>query len=379
MNMKTRHIIPFVLTLLLAAACNKVELPPPVGEDPVFSLDLNWTNGSSLQLTAGEDRYYLFTGFESDSFDVFEFYGHFEQIDCLDQCGPGFAIYFRDDQVTASGLPSFPAFLKEGEDYDYRAPSEISFDTLFQYNVQFQSTSSTGGVFYPQLWTINDTLTIAGSDPLFVWEQEVPFKACLEVGDPAQGAYSRQCQTVRLDSLPGLSVTINADSNSTILTAIPLGGQPPFTYMWNNGATAPAIQNVQPGSTYCVDVTDALGEQSNSCLYVSPNPAMPAITASFDYQSSLQATILPVPGDTLQLEKVILEYTADGLVYRSDRQAQPSWSYFIIDEVRPYQSNENGFPTLLIRSRFSGMLFSETGAALAVEAASVQFAIAFKY
>lgn len=378
MHMKTRHIIPFLFTLLLAAACNKVELPPPVGEDPVFSLDLNWTNGSSLQLTAGEDRYFLFTGFETDSLDVFEFYGRFEQLDCLDQCGPGFAIYFRDDQVTASGPPAFPAYLKEGEAYGFRAPEVITFDTVFQYNVQFQSTSNTGGVFFPQLWTINDTLTIAGVDPLVVWEQEVPFKTCLEIGNPAQGAYSRQCQTVRLDSLPGLSVTINADSNSTILTAFPIGGQPPFTYLWNNGTTTQSTQNVQPGSTYCVDVADALGEESSSCVYISPNPAMPAITASFNYQSSQQTTILPVPGDTLQLEKVILEYTADGLTYRSDRQPQPPGAYFIIDEVRPYQSNENGFPTLLIRARFSGVLFSETGVVLAVEAASVQFAIAFK-
>lgn len=376
--MKTRHIIPLFLTLLLAAACNKVELPPPVGEDPIFSLDLTWNSGGSLQLAAGEDRYYLFTGFEADSLDVFEYYGRFEQIDCLDQCGPGFAIYFRNDQVTVAGPPDFPAYLEEGEQYGFRAPEVVTFDTLFQYDIQFQSTSSTGGVFYPQLWTINDTLTIAGTDPLFVWEQEVPFKACLEIGNPAQGAYSRQCQTVRLDSLPGLAVTIDADSNATVLTALPIGGQPPFTYLWDNGVTTPFNQNVQPGGVYCVDVTDALGEQSSSCVYVSPNPAMPAITASFSYQSTLQTNILPVPGDTLQLEKVILEYTADGMTFRSDRQAQPPWSYFIIDEVRSYQPNENGFPTLLIRARFSGELYSENGGMLVVEAATVQFAIAFK-
>jgi hypothetical protein len=377
MNMKTRHIIPFILTLLLAAACNKVELPPPVGEAPIFSLDLNWTNGSSLQLTAGEDRYYLFTGFEADSLDVFEFYGRFEQIDCLDQCDPAFAIYFRDEQVTNTGFPGFPAFLQDGEEYDYRAPASVSYDTLYQHLVQFQSTSNTGGVFYPQLWTINDTISFLSLDPLFVWEEEIPFKACLEIGDPAQGAYSRQCQTVQLDSLPGFSVTINADSNAVLLSANPLGGQPPYSYSWNTGATTPSIQNVQPGSTYCVDVTDALGVESSSCVLVSLNPAVQSIVASFDYQSSLQITTVPVPGDTLQLEKVILEYTADGLVFRSDRQPQPPGAYFIIDEVRPYQTNENGFPTMLIRARFSGVLYSENGGVLAVEAASVQFAIAF--
>lgn len=366
-----------MLTLLLAAACNKVELPPPLGEDPIFSLDLTWTNGGSLKLTAGEDRYYLFTGFEADSLDVFEFYGRFGQIDCLNQCGPGFAIYFRDDQVTASGPPAFPVFLQEGEEYGYSAPAVITFDTLSHYSVQFQSTSNTGGVFYPQLWTINDTLTIAGSDPLLVWEDEIPFKACLEIGNPAQGAYSRQCQTVQLDSLPGFSVTINSDSNTVLLSANPLGGQPPFSYFWNTGATTPSIQNVQPGSTYCVDVTDALGELSSSCVYISPNPAMQAITASFSYQSSLQTTILPVPGDTLQLGKVILEYTEEGVSFRSDRQQQPPWAYFIIDEVSPYNSNENDFPTLFIRARFSGVLYSENGGVLAVEAAYVQFAIAF--
>ena len=41
-------------------------------------------------------------------------------------------------------------------------------------------------------------------------------------------------------------------------SAVPFGGTPPYTYLWNNGATTPEITGLAAG-TYTVTVTDALG------------------------------------------------------------------------------------------------------------------------
>ncbi|HHM21404.1 MAG TPA: hypothetical protein ENJ20_05210, partial [Bacteroidetes bacterium] len=45
---------------------------------------------------------------------------------------------------------------------------------------------------------------------------------------------------------------------SGTLTAVPLGGTPPFNYQWSNGATSPNIGNLGPG-TWSVSVADATG------------------------------------------------------------------------------------------------------------------------
>lgn len=375
---KQSILLAGIFSLLLSPGCEKVELPPPVEEDPVFTLGISWADSSSLQLSAGEDRYYHFAGFEADSQDVFTFYGRFAQLDCLDQCGPSFAIHLRDDQVSVVDQPDFPGFLGAGLSIPFRGPVGSTFDTIYQYLYQFESTSNTGGVLLPQVWVFEDSITMAVTDPLLVRTTAQPYNACLEIGNPAQGCYSRQCQTVVTDSLAALSVVIQPDSNTTFLDAIPVGGQPPYAYQWNTGPTTPFIQNFQPGGTYCVTVTDAIGAEGSVCVQIPFSPALPVCVASFGYQFSVETDVIPVTGDPLQLKTVILEYVdKEGVIFRSDLQAQAPGAFFVIEEVTPFEENENGYPTLRISARFSGVLFAENGDTLEVANGQAIFAVAY--
>lgn len=340
-------------------------------------MGLTWEDGTTLDLSAGENRYYLFTGAEPDPLNVFEFFGRFAQLDCLQDCEPSFAIYFRDEKATPAGSPGSPEFLENGAGFQYRPPANMGFDTLIQYRVHFVSTSFADPAA-PLLWVLDDSITSSLPDPELVRTTDIPFSVCLQTGAPALGCYSTQCQTVRVDNDPGLAVVINTDPNSFfVLNAISAGGQAPFSYLWNNGATGPSIQVFQPGTDYCVTVTDATGMQASSCV-VAPFAGTVMCVASFAYQSDQEIEIIPTTGDSLQLKTVTLEYIdSDGSVFRSDRQPQPPGAYFIVDETKPFEPNEHGNPTLLIKARFSGTLFSENGTARKVDQATVVMAIAY--
>ncbi len=66
-------------------------------------------------------------------------------------------------------------------------------------------------------------------------------------------------------------------SNGSI-TATPIGGQSPYTYLWNTGATSNAISNLNPG-TYSVTVTDASGCTLSNTISII-NQASPIVSFS---------------------------------------------------------------------------------------------------
>lgn len=379
--MRRKYKIIYLILLaavLTTGGCRKIELPPPVSEDPVFSLDLGWAGGTGLNLSAGANRYYLYTGYESDSLNVFEFSGRFAQQDCLDQCAPSFAIYLRDAQVTPGNTPDFPGFLQAQQSYFFRHPVVPEYDTLILQKVNFTSTSQTAGAQPTLIWTFDDSLTIVGQAPEVIRNDMQPFKACLEFNGTPGGCYAKQCQTIQFNAFFPFSATIESDSNGFWLTAVPLGGIAPFSYSWNNGITTQTNQAVQPGSIYCVTITDATGMESTSCVQPAFNPVgTPLCVASFTYATAQEIELTPIPGDSLQFKTVILEYVEDGVTYRSDRLEQPPGAFFTIDSVEPYEPNENNQPTLRIEARFRGVLASESGAIRQVEEATVVFGVAY--
>jgi gliding motility-associated-like protein len=103
----------------------------------------------------------------------------------------------------------------------------------------------------------------AGCDTVLVNAQPgyptfVDYLAC---GTAAGCATGTVCDTVRVNFVPGLELEITpvgatiCSGNSVTLTANVTGGSPPYSYLWNTGATTPSILVTSPG-TYDVTVTD---------------------------------------------------------------------------------------------------------------------------
>ncbi|MCR9098661.1 MAG: T9SS type A sorting domain-containing protein [bacterium] len=85
-----------------------------------------------------------------------------------------------------------------------------------------------------------------------------------------------ECITV--DFTP-LDVNVNVNNitcpgdNDGQITATPIGGTPPFTYLWNTGAVTSSISGLSPG-TYTVTVTDSEGCQAVGSGTVIEPPAL---------------------------------------------------------------------------------------------------------
>lgn len=80
------------------------------------------------------------------------------------------------------------------------------------------------------------------------------------------GCMSTSCATI---TQPAVTVLTSTSCENTA-SVQPLGGTPPFDYLWNNGDTT-AAANFQPG-TYTVTVTDAIGCTLAQTFDIAPNP-----------------------------------------------------------------------------------------------------------
>lgn len=130
------------------------------------------------------------------------------------------------------------------------------------------SVSATGGVLpYTYLWsnaTTDASITglAAGTYCVTVTDDNGCIAVgCFTVVQPAAIAITTNIQNVTCNNL-----------NGGVITAAATGGTQPYTYSWGNGANAPTIGNLSPG-TYCLTVTDANGCTATTCTtIIQPAP-----------------------------------------------------------------------------------------------------------
>lgn len=84
------------------------------------------------------------------------------------------------------------------------------------------------------------------------------------------GCVSRDTVTVLVNSVGDSIVATQAGCNvsDATATAVPVGGNPPFTYLWSNGQTTQTAIGLAPG-TYTCTITDSYGCSSQSIAVIS--------------------------------------------------------------------------------------------------------------
>jgi len=90
-------------------------------------------------------------------------------------------------------------------------------------------------------------------------------------------------------------ISCDGDSLSSINISV-LGGEPPYTYQWSNGATSEDIDNIGPG-TYSVVVTDTYSQtQTSGDIIIPDRIVLPADVTHIDDQHSEGSIDLIVTG-----------------------------------------------------------------------------------
>ena len=121
-------------------ACKKVDTPPPFTEDPLFSIMGNLA-GEPLNIQAGEDNYYLFSGHQKNAQNIIEYTATFAKLDCLNECQDTFRIKIRGNEIVAQNAGNIDNALFVGN-YLYKSNSpvfQIIEDTTYSYSATFDA------------------------------------------------------------------------------------------------------------------------------------------------------------------------------------------------------------------------------------------------
>ncbi|MBI1227645.1 MAG: hypothetical protein GC192_20595 [Bacteroidetes bacterium] len=371
-----------LIVVALLFGCRKVELEPVDGT-PVFTAEAKF-NDNLKSWQAGVDGYYMFSSFEKDPLDVYEFSGSFAQKDSLDD-GEIFTIKIRDNKQRPQELPDINAALEP--------------------NLYFASESDTMTIWKTIVDTIGYDVTFNASNSII---PNTPVSYEWTFGDGASDSISGQSTQHTYAQLPSESVTLsisslnntcsssltkplNTQANTTfcdinldayfqnpvgdsifIVKAIATFGAAPFAYNWSNGSTTDSLSlllsngNVQASVT----ITDANGcivSGAISTTYV-PGTVPPICIAQFSNSpvitliDSTQVIDTIIVGDMIQLSGVKVEYTdIVGNFYSSYLKPQPSFSFFKVINIEDYDKNEKGEKTKKVTVEYNCRIYSESG------------------
>ncbi len=373
----------FLIIILLSNSCQKVELPPPLGNEPVFAVN-GTLQGAEFNITAGEEHFILVSDFRKDTNEVYEFFGRFEKSDCIQNCMEQLTIKIRDFQVTniATGVDIETALEPGFYSFDASQDTIWTFVSTTSYDVTFDASSSiisNNGINPTYIWTIDSIITIAfQNNPIFNYEfplinNPADFQITLDLmGIDCQSSVSQNLRLADPNYLPcavqivpgtlqgtGLIDTLTAETTGT----------PPFTYLWSNGETTQQVILSPVGGPYTVIVNDATGCQSQASMFPSQN-TVSYCSASFSTDMKLITKIDSIPElipNPFEFSKIIVEYTSpDSIFYSTEFQTQPTSNnaFFEIIAIEDFDDNPQNRKTKKVAIQFYCVLYSESGNAL---------------
>lgn len=131
--------------------------------------------------------------------------------------------------------------------------------------IAFTNTSTGTSASTHYQWTFGDQGQSYAQNPSHNYAVPGTYTVCLHIWD-STFCSSTFCDTITVTGINcnNLAVTVSATDASCpsctdgTAAASVTGGNPPFSYLWNNAATTQSISNLAPGMYTCC-ITDALG------------------------------------------------------------------------------------------------------------------------
>jgi hypothetical protein len=356
-----------IFSVLLISGCKKDD-PAPTESSPVFHAN-GLLDNSSFDLKAGVNGYYMYSSFNSDAYDTYEFTGELKKQGCNSPCAESFTVRIRDYATHTSQQTDIMTALAPGFYNFLTGQPQISDSISFDSYVG-------GDTLGTYMWTFGDNSAPSNlPDPVHGYAAPGMYPVMVYI---IGAIYS----DTLIDTLHvGMSRCMDVDftatqllGDSVLLNVSVTGGTPPYSYAWAFGdgthltTSSPVYTYAYPPGVYTarVEVTDAVG-----CTQVKRRNVRSASTINTMINFNWQ----PI-GTNLGFSKVVVEWVdAAGNIYTSQNSAQPTTSTFEIVSVENYEPNENGQQTKKIHMRISCMLYSSTGS-IQLQNADVIFAVA---
>ena len=357
----------FISAFFFISSCKK-DNPASSAGNPVFYFR-GTINGSSVNLQAGVNDYYMYSSYLQDANNVYNFYGDLRQTNCT-TCNTNIQFKINDYKVSALNAPTLiDSSLHEGY-----YPFQVSNSAPTTYPVIFTSIPSDIPMSY--LWDFGDGSTDNGANPAHVYSGSGSYTVCLKI-TYANSCQSSICNVVQVgvgnecNLLVDLS-GINAGStcDGTITSLVKSGGTPPYSYSWNNGQTTSTATGLCAGC-YSLKVTDANGCSTLTNWCIGDAVTVANCFTNFSYTLVNQ--------NSFSLSKIAIRWTDNsGVVYTSTNASQPNDSYFQIISVENYSNNQNNQPTKKLHVKFKCRVYDNSGNYYPVENGDAVIAVSYR-
>lgn len=370
-----RTLVKLVILVLLYSSCKELEDPISSTSDKVFYLQ-GKINGNDLYFAGGDSLNYHFTSYKKDERNVYEYISEFKNGSCA-TCDDQLKITIRAHEQSNSGTPSINDVLGK-INYDYLSNIALPRHRTFKFNLD--TTKVPIGSSTSVLWEFGDGTTSNELSPVHFYKEDGVKQVTLNFSNSF--CINKVVKEVHAtpDSFPSIcisdfSYTINASqvTFSAIDTALVT------SFLWDfgdgNTSTLPnPTHNYSAAASYVITLT--VKKNTLSCEY-TVSKQMNMVQGNCEVNFNFRAEPPPTSSDTLNLSKVLVEYTSkNGDYYRSDLIEQAN-AEFVITDVEPYFNNEKNDKTIRFSLKLSCELMNNSGNTILIEQGTGKIAVAY--
>lgn len=377
--MKKTHLL-IVLLPLVFLSCKKKEFPDNVTEPAKFYFKAT-INGEEVSYAAGQNNYYMYSGFTQDSMNLYHFTAELKNKDCgsSNVCSNSIRFEISDDTVsTFNGTSHINNSIKPGN-YVY-ANNATATTTISGYAVSFRSLFNKQAFGYS--WDFGDGNVSNLANPTHTFNFGGIYNTCVNVTDSS--GESSICNKIKVTTATNICQTIiliGAVNFNTINFSQYTTGTGPFNYNWDFGDGFYSTQ-ASPAHTYSTTglylvklrVKDALNHSASFNYFINTqysNQAAPNFSVTS--VNPIYTTVVP---NLFSRVKII--YTdASGVQYTSKINQQPASSNFTIESVENYETNQQGNQTKKIKVKFNCEVYNGSVKKQITNAEAI-FAVSYK-
>ncbi len=373
-----KKLISIYIILFSFFSCQKLEVEPDFIGSPVFRVPLN-VGGQNLELVAGNNNYFQFTG--KENFDNHsEFFGELKEENCDVNCQPSLKMTFRSNDVerlfqegTINYLESVPTVqprVKTTLAAEATGVGEIEYFWEFEDNSILQGEVVEKDFDFGSIQNVR-LKTIDGAGCENIQEREINLQQ-----NPSPAISGCEDYSIimlsQIDSMSGelyhnffvLGVNSQSFASNLIWSDNTVF---PFLCIHSDDLPSEICVDVFPINSNCPPVSTCLSIQGSNTTNPSPN----FCTAKFHYENEL---FLEVQNED-QLESVVIEYTDEnGEIFSSKDFPQVSSTFQIVN-FENYEQNNNGNPTIKFSGNFSCDAISQNGETIRIQSSDFTFAI----